>query len=80
MARQSVKMNLMLLNGSIFLKLVIQTQLFGKNEKNRKLAIDLMSAAAGMGGDYAKQQLDEMYKQTTGMDVPADRSWANEEN
>ena len=38
-----------------------------------------MSAAAGMGGDYAKQQLDEMYKQTTGMDVPADRSWANEE-
>ena len=32
-AQQSVKMNLILLNGSIFLKLVIQTQLFGKNEK-----------------------------------------------
>lgn len=51
-----------------------------QKRQNRDLAIRLMSAAAGMGGSYAKQQLDEMYKQTTGNDVPTDRSWANEEN
>jgi hypothetical protein len=51
-----------------------------QKRQNRELAIRLMSAAAGMGGSYAKQQLDEMYKQTTGKDVPTDRSWSNEEN
>lgn len=51
-----------------------------QKRQNRELAIRLMSAAAGMGGSYAKQQLDEMYKQATGKDVPANRSWSNEEN